>query len=202
MEGNSLENSSDASARLFLAIDVPMDVKEQILSVVPYFNLGKIKPVEPQNLHITVLFFGKTPRDRIDYIIGCLRAVKHTRFKLSLRSVGAFGPAYRVIFASVDSGRKDLIDLYTKTKEAMDRSKIGFDHKEFSPHVTIARAKEKIPSIAIDKLCEEYDGQGFGSFDVDHMVLKESILIDGDTTYGGDGTHRYKDIATFRLGDE
>ncbi|MCX5797712.1 MAG: RNA 2',3'-cyclic phosphodiesterase [Elusimicrobia bacterium] len=95
------------------------------------------KWVEPENLHLTLRFFGETPLDRIPELEALLRrAAQRPRFDISFGSVGAFNSwdDPKVVWVGVGSGAAELGAL----AEALGAAEEG---RPFSAHLTIGRRR-------------------------------------------------------------
>ena len=101
--------------------------------------------VQPDNLHVTVKFFGETLESRVDEIRRAVERAVSTRpvFDLDIRGVGAFPNmrAPRVLWAGV-GGDLDALTALVKCVEAAVVP-LGFpqEEKPFHPHLTVARVQ-------------------------------------------------------------
>ncbi len=167
--------------RAFLAIDVEDNeiVRKFVELEKKLLNTGALlKPVEPENFHITIKFLGEISEKEIPLIREIV--IKHTKFfkpfEISFEGVGAFPSiSYpRVIWVGIVKNREKLSNLASNI--SADLEKTGF-HKEsrgFHPHVTIARVKK--PSSQLKKTINEFQGESFGQMVVRAIRLKKSVL--------------------------
>ena len=103
--------------------------------------------VQPDNLHVTVKFFGETPESRVD---GIRRAVERAvsarpSFDLDIRGVGAFPNmrAPRVLWAGVGGDLDALTALVECVAAAVVPLGFPQEEKPFHPHLTVARVKRE-----------------------------------------------------------
>ncbi len=168
--------------RLFLAIDLPGPVKEnlereltEIKREYPQFSW-----VSPENYHITVHFFGET--DKVEKIKKKTEDLLYDQesFYLYATSAGLFINSKIVIYLNFRKERK-LESLVKKIKE-------GFDHefqnkKKFVSHLTLARCR--IPSkqqyFVLKKRLEKIEMDL--SFPVNKITLFQSVLGGKKPTY-------------------
>lgn len=115
--------------RIFFSVNLPERVKNRLVSLYSFFD-GKIKFVEKDNLHITLLFLGDVDPDKIAERVN----VNHQKFRAKLSSVAIFSK--RVIVVKVDDGG-NLKALNEKLKEQLD-----VKDKPYKPHITIGRIKK------------------------------------------------------------
>ena len=150
--------------RLFIAINLPEKIKKQIRA-----ELKKIRPkfandirfLKPDNWHITLVFLGYQP---VEKIIGILRAIKtaarnFSGFKIELSDL-SYGPpdkAPRMIWinGSLRTSRK-LSKIKTSLENNLEENGVNFhqDYPIFRTHITLARfsavtksESEKLPKI-------------------------------------------------------
>lgn len=176
--------------RLFLAIDLPAKVKQQIEN-----QLTPIKKEYPQcswvsqeNYHITLYFFGEI--DKVDRIKERLRDLVFDQkpFHLYSRAMSLFINEKILIYLNFRREKRleELADIILK----------NFNHgsgreRKFVPHLTVARCK--IPSKQqyfvlkkrLEKLIVDAD------FKIEKIILFESVL--------GGKKPVYKEIGRFRL---
>ncbi|HIP62631.1 MAG TPA: RNA 2',3'-cyclic phosphodiesterase [Archaeoglobus profundus] len=173
--------------RLFIAVDLSDELREKINEVCELVGKFKgVKPVEKENLHITLMFLGEVPDRRVEVIKEMLKTVKMEPFKLHLKGIGFFPSASqaRVIWVGVEEGKDEISKLADLIESSM--KKIGFKRdKDFVAHATIARVK----SITAEdrrklmKALEPWLEEDFGWMDVKEFKLKKSTLTPSGPIY-------------------
>jgi len=179
--------------RLFVAVDVGDEVRDKMEDVLNVFKDFKgIKPVERENLHITLMFLGEVPDRRVEVVKEKLGGVKCEQFKISFKGIGFFpSQRFRVVWIGVDEGRERLKELSDSVSNSM-RS-LGFRRdKEFVAHVTVARVKriDQSERERLMRAIEKYRDFEFGEMVVDCFKLKRSILTPKGPIY--EDLHVYK----------
>jgi 2'-5' RNA ligase len=182
--------------RLFAAIKIqPSDEFSRI-----YFNLRKelsnerINWVNPENIHITLKFFGETHKDRIPAINKALTAasLQFEPFSMKIEKTGIFGSSYKpkVIWFGIDDGGA-ISNLAGEVLTQLEKAGWERDRQNFVPHLTIARIKflqnRDRFQIAINRFRESFIQED----EVTCFHLFESILH-------SDGPE-YKKIETYDL---
>ena len=124
-------------ARLFLAIRIPEQVQNEIEKRF-YPLLGrfgkKLKPVLPQNLHITLCFLGEQPLERTEPIRQKLDWISQVpKFEIKLKGAGTF--QNRVLWIGIPRASAQLKTLARKAAQALKTK------PEKKAHLTIARNK-------------------------------------------------------------
>ena len=144
------EDKHSFEKRLFIAIDIPETVKNDIYSCAAGL-FGKdrsIRIVPASNIHVTLRFLGNTNIGKIEKIE---KAVKMTadsfkRFKYMITgSVNAFPglSSARVVFLEIGDGNIQISEIYNLLDNNLSKVKIRKEGRKFSPHITIARIRDK-----------------------------------------------------------
>ena len=139
----------------------------------------KIKWVEPDNIHVTLKFFGETPDHHIPGINLALReAAKNiSAFSFGLEHIGIFGSSYkpRVIWMGIeDEGA--ITALAEEVFRQLEIIGIKKDRQNFVPHLTIARIKSVINKEQFQNVIKKYREGSIQKEEVNTFHLFESIL--------------------------
>lgn len=167
--------------RVFIAVDIPDgEVKEKILEFQRTISQtgADLKPVEPENIHITLRFLGDVTTAMVEGLRTELDRIQFSPFRIALKGVGVF-PDHRrinVVWVGVDEGNVGLVDLYGKINRALGRIGIPPDMRGLSPHITVARVRSGRNRDALSKTVAELVDTEFGSFEVASFHLKQSTL--------------------------
>jgi|BEDMetMinimDraft_2_1075160.scaffolds.fasta_scaffold06202_4 2''-5'' RNA ligase len=166
--------------RCFIAVDISDDkIIERLNNVASMLNLRGVKPVERENLHITLKFLGEINESFVEELKIALKKVKFMKFNVHVYGLGAFPKINnpRVIWAGIKEGFQELITLYNLVNDSIKNEGLRFEKdKEFHPHVTLARVKFRENIKEVIKIINEYLNEDFGSFEVKSFCLKQSIL--------------------------
>lgn len=175
--------SGEQEWRLFFAVPLAAGLRERVAQVVARLIpvAGKVKWVEPENLHFTLKFLGEMPVTVVDGLGQVARqvAARHAAFTLHILGVGAFPrPAEaRVIWLGSAEGGEALTALAMDLEEALARTGLApRERRPFKPHLTIGRnnAPGRTPGLA-----EALGAQAqvdIGPMVVDSFVLMRSQL--------------------------
>lgn len=144
-ESGSKENFGK---RLFLAIDIPEFVKDDIHKFVSILlgRDGQIRVLPSLNIHITLKFLGNVADDEIKKIeeASIIAAGKFKRFEYGIGSeLGAFPSKKkaRVIFLGIGMGGDYICRIYDELEKSLEGIKINREKREFFAHITVARTK-------------------------------------------------------------
>jgi len=168
--------------RSFLAIELPEAIRRKIEEVQKELKLSHadVRWVNPENIHLTLKFFGNIDESRIDPIVKSLEGPIQTTspFSVSIRGMGSF-PHFknpRVIWMGLKEGKEVLVALQKGVDGEL--KKIGFEPEErdFNPHLTLGRTKSNRGRDELIGRMEKYQEEEFGNFRVERVVLLKSEL--------------------------
>ena len=160
--------------RLFLAIEMPAEVKE-ILSTLRQ-DIAGVRWVPPEQLHLTLLFLGELAPENLDRLCNALATIAIAPFTLTFDRTGCFPrpAAPRILWAGIKP-HPALSRLVLLSREAAADCGVLVDEKPFSPHITLARSKQPAPSQATDFSGRPIIDKKL-SMPVDRFILYQSTL--------------------------
>lgn len=103
------------------------------------------KRVPDHNLHLTLLFLGDQPADRLDEIVGVAENLRAARFGLVLDRFGWFARA-RVAWLGGEAPSAGRA-LSAQLGAGMTALGLRIDERPFAPHVTLFRQVRKRPTF-------------------------------------------------------
>ena len=154
--------------RAFVAVEVPPPSGESHRGPAPE--------------HLTLLFLGEIPRERVDPISDALRPVSANAapFHLTLEGVGAFPSAERprVVWTGATEGASELVRLANDVREALATEGDPTRRESaFTPHLTLFRVRSSGDfRRARELLTGAVPPPSARRFRVGEFVLKESEL--------------------------
>lgn len=160
--------------RLFIAIDLPETIKDQIqpLQANP---LKGAKWTRPESWHITLHFIGESEEELIKE---ALQEVKGESFSFQLRGVGTFPQSGEpnVLWLGLDAPRA-LTSLHKSIGEALKPHGYVPESRPYNAHLTLARFKELKPSHEdLEKYLHQYSNFETERFEINRFVLYQSEL--------------------------
>lgn len=172
--------------RLFVAIDLPTSVKDQLVSL-SIMLPGNSRQVRRDALHLTLQFLGDgIDEARLDDIRAALARVDGAAFTLALRGVGQFPGSGRrptqVLWAGVDAP-PGLYALAAQVESAL--AAVGFppDGRPFRPHITLARVQPPVFGRDLGMFFEQNTDFATDPFHVDSFMLYASQLTPQGPVY-------------------
>jgi 2'-5' RNA ligase len=160
--------------RLFTAIDLPHDVQGQLGVLLDRLRpAAKLSWSAVEKLHITTKFIGEWPEDRLDEIRRALGKVTAARATtIAVRGLGWFpNPRNpRAFWAGVEGG-EELKSLARATGQAVEAIGVPVEDREYTPHLTLARIRERVPIDALMRTIAALQSADFGSFKASSFYL-------------------------------
>lgn len=159
--------------RLFIAVEILDDLREKIALLQKGIPSEGLKMVEKENLHITLAFLGEVEEGKKDKLVRALGNIGCEKFGMKLSGMGAFpsGSYIRVVWVGVES--EGLKKLHAQINEALRA--LNFKTESYSPHLTLARVKEK-PSAELRAFIARNKEIQLGECEVKEFCLKKSTL--------------------------
>jgi len=156
--------------RLFFAVDLPDDLRRKIVGIQSEIALPNVKLVEPENLHITLLFLGD--REDVDYTLSRASAVKFEPFAYRITGVQVFPNLnfMRSIVFKVQP-RAPFANLHKQLKKLLN---VGSDG--YQPHITLGRVKYRSNEDKLISFITKYSSYISQEYEAKAFKLKKSIL--------------------------
>ncbi len=126
--------------RLFIAIDLPEEIRKLVNPILNQVPVGKPAPID--QLHLTLKFIGEFPEQNLPVLKKTLQELKTSNFFLKLKGVGCFPSEKRprVLWMGFEESAA-LQGLQKSIDQALKELKIPPDDRPFHPHLTLARIK-------------------------------------------------------------
>lgn len=164
--------------RLFTAIDLPDQILRNLEEL-----LNKLRPTArinwspPANLHITTKFIGEWPEGRLDELTRALAGMApRAPVPVEVRRVGFFPNPHspRVFWCGIEA--PGLERLAADTDEITSGLGIASESRVFSPHLTLARIKERLDLQPLREAIAALPSLDFGLFEARNFFLYQSKL--------------------------
>ncbi|MCS7133685.1 MAG: RNA 2',3'-cyclic phosphodiesterase [Candidatus Caldarchaeum sp.] len=173
--------------RAFFAVDLE---DEAVISNISSFQREVLraggeglKPVERENLHITLIFLGEINEPEVAVASRALETIEAKPFEIEFRGAGYFpgGGRVNVVWVGVKAGAEELKNLHNQLKSKLRNLRL--ENEKFVPHVTVCRVKFiKNRNSLLEVLSKNVDTL-FGKQRVEKVVLKKSVLTASGPIY-------------------
>jgi 2'-5' RNA ligase len=187
--------------RSFIAVELSPNVRARAAQLIKALSAAeaKISWVQPQNLHLTLVFLGDVPLEEVPQICHAMnRAVAELPpFDLEVRGAGAFPDAARprTVWLGVRRGEEEMIALHASLETAL--ADVGYrpEGRRFRPHLTLGRVRQapRNSSVLIRLLEEHQD------YLADVMSVSDITLFSSELTKDGP---IYDPLGTAELGGQ
>jgi 2'-5' RNA ligase len=136
-----------ANRRLFFALWPTAGVRERLAAEVQaHAALGRAIPA--RNLHVTVVFLGAVPAERVAGVLESVKLTVGVRFMLHLEQV-EFWRRSNLLCLTAQRTPPELSALVGRLRAALRERGFELDeHEKFRPHVTLVRDVARGPAAA------------------------------------------------------
>src|ERR1035437_2791589 len=171
--------------RLFTGLDLPAEVVHNLERLLePLRPPPRIHWSLSANLHLTTKFIGEWPEERLGEMKAALAALEsQPAIAVDIRKVGFFPNPHapRVFWCGIDA--PGLEALANHTDGATAALGIARETRAFSPHLTLARIKEKVPLQPLREAVVGLASLDFGQFEAASFFLYQSTLRPSGSVY-------------------
>lgn len=179
-----------ARVRTFLAIDLGEEIRDRLVSLQKQLATAgaDVKWVEPENLHITLLFLGEVEqRETLDICRAAQKAIVDLQaFPLSIEGTGAFPNLRRprTLWVGVGVGAQEVGALHDAIEAPLlEMGSYRRETRAYVPHVTLGRVTgERSDDDALAKMLATHKTWSAGETTVREVhVMRSELSPDGPT---------------------
>ena len=176
--------------RLFVAVDIPPEMKESIASIC--HGLPGTRWVPPEQIHLTIRFIGEVEGTMFNQIASCLADVISDSPLLKIQGIGHFPPRRkpRVLWIGVENNEM-LIRLRNRIESTLVKNGLTPESRKFSPHITIARFKDP-PLKRVADYMSAHSLFALPPFQINEFHLYSSILTSSGAVHHIEETYPLK----------
>lgn len=153
--------------RLFTAIDIPEQIRHELGGAIARLRESAVaRWNHPDKLHITTKFIGEWPEDGLSDLQAALRSVGSPGpMEIGVGGLGWFPNARHphTLWAGVEAP-EPLQTLAHSTEAALAALGVAVEDRKYSPHLTLARLRERTDVAALRRAVEALGEPQFGSF--------------------------------------
>jgi 2'-5' RNA ligase len=173
--------------RTFLAIDVGEDIRARLISLQEQLAIiaSDVKWVEPENLHVTLLFLGEVEqRETLAICRAAQKAVaKLPAFTMAVEGAGCFPNPRRprTLWVGVGAGSAEVVAVHDAIeKPLLDMGNYRRETRGYVPHVTLGRVRGEGPNDELAKALAKHKSLSAGEVVVnDVRVMSSELTSDG-----------------------
>jgi len=178
---SSQETKKMTQKRLFAAIPVPYfkEYEKSLDKLKALMIHDKINWIKPEQMHLTLHFFGLTETDKIPDINELLEnaAKNNTVFDLQTSGISCFGSKHSPdIIRIIINENNSLIKLKASINKDLLVSGYITESVKFIPHITIGRIRKVMDVNYFWKVINLFNNDFNKCFKIENLHLYESIL--------------------------
>jgi RNA 2',3'-cyclic 3'-phosphodiesterase len=98
------------------------------------------------SIHMTLVFIGEVPNDRVDEVVSAGRRVNANAFTLMIDRLG-YWPHNRLVWAGPSSDPANLVELVQTLQENLGQSGFALEPRAFKAHTTLIRNAQTAPAV-------------------------------------------------------
>jgi len=138
--------------RTFLAVDLGKTVRDRAVALQQRLaRVGtEVKWVEPENLHVTLLFLGEVDDRETPRVcrIASDCTASHASFSMSIESVGCFPNPRRprILWIGVGEGAQPLRAIHDELETPLAALGYRREERRYTPHATLGRVRGDRPT--------------------------------------------------------
>lgn len=177
--------------RIFIAINLPEEIKEELLNYQKNWPELPVKWIKKESLHITLIFLGYISDEELPKIIKIIKEVskRHSPFSINLTKI-CYGPPKKIPPRMVwIEGEKseELGKLQKELENALFSVSIKElkepENRPYTPHITLGRIRQLEFRQIEPEERPEIDEDISINFEVKSIELMESHLSKGGAEY-------------------
>ena len=160
--------------RLFIAIELPGDVKKTLARLRADIPGARWVPVE--QLHLTLSFLGEVDNATTKLLVDKLAQIKASEFNIRFAEAGCFPNQRQPRVLWVGLKPEPLLNnLASMVRNVALSCNIPQEERPFSPHITLARIRQQVKQ-PITAFFDLYQKQELPSIPVREFILFQSQL--------------------------
>jgi len=168
--------------RTFIAVDLDKAVRNR--TIVLQETLMKagteVKWVEPENLHVSLLFLGEVGDREVVDVCRVVEEVakEHPSFLMSVETAGCFPNPRRprVLWVGVGEGTQPLCAIHDALETPLLELGYRREERKYSPHITLGRVKSDRPTEKLASALAQHAGWKGGEIQVRELLVMGSKL--------------------------
>ncbi|MBN1520936.1 MAG: RNA 2',3'-cyclic phosphodiesterase [Candidatus Aureabacteria bacterium] len=157
-------------------------------AVYPFLSLKELRPVKPENGHITLKFLGPTQEEIIPDILKKAeeRLKGEVSFSTRLKGFGVFPnkKRARVLWLGFDDSEGKMRKIAGEVDKALERFGYKRELRLFQPHMTIARVKKTLTPESCERIQKKIEEKMYvEKIKIDMITFFESVLTPQGPNY-------------------
>ena len=149
--------------RTFIAIELNQDIRARLVALQRSLATAApdVKWVEPENLHVTLLFLGEVDDRELPAVCRAVQdaVAAQPAFPLTVRSAGCFPNVRRprVLWVGIAQGLHEVVAIHDAVESPL--LALGcyrHEDRRYTPHVTLGRRRSEGPAAALGRALAQH----------------------------------------------
>jgi 2'-5' RNA ligase len=177
------------TVRTFIAIELPGDVRQYVAECEDRLRRAgaDVRWVRPDRIHLTLLFLGEVPADRLADLEAAVRSAAGSFGPLTLQAAGAgrFPPrgAPRIIWIGIEEPTGGLVRLQKAVADAAADFAEKREDRAFAAHLTLGRVRSGRGARELSTVLDKMAAEVGPTFEAREVVIFKSELSPQGPTY-------------------
>jgi len=172
-----------ARIRTFIALDLGKPIRDKLVALQE--ELGRagteVKWVEPDNLHVTLLFLGEVDDREVPAVCQVVGQGAETQaaFPLTVSGVGCFPNPRRprTIWAGIGQGTQEVVAVHDALETPLlELGCYRREERQYTPHVTLGRTRSERPMDKLAQAIAKHQGWQGGDTVIREVQVMSSQL--------------------------
>jgi 2'-5' RNA ligase len=168
--------------RTFIAVDLDPAVRKRTVALQETLKKTgtEVKWVEPENLHLSLLFLGEVEDREVVEVCRIVSETtqQHANFLMSVETAGCFPNPRRprVLWVGVGQGAQPLCQIHDALEIPLLDLGYRREERKYSPHITLGRVKSDRPTEKLASALAQHAAWKGGEFQVRELRVMGSKL--------------------------
>jgi 2'-5' RNA ligase len=169
--------------RTFIAIPIDKTIRDRVVALQELLGRAgvDVKWVEPENLHVTLLFLGEVEDRTVPAICKAVAdcAGPHAPFTMSVETAGCFPSSRRprTLWVGVGQGQQEVVALHDDLElSLLELGCYRREERQYTPHITLGRVKGNRPADRLATALARQSGWQGGQVAVRELLVLSSEL--------------------------
>jgi len=176
--------NNDKSHRLFVAIELPQQVREKLASICNDVAQKKLflgRCTRPENIHLTLKFLGEVAESVVPEVDAALKTISFQSGVARLGSLDVFPTREKIRILFIHFLCPELVQLAQRIEDIL-ADRFEPEARLFKSHVTLARIKSIDNKKEFLREIDEFTVSPM-QWSIDSFVLKRSVLTQEGPVY-------------------
>jgi 2'-5' RNA ligase len=175
--------------RTFIAVDVGKENRDRIVSLQESLARSgtEVKWVEPENLHVTLLFLGEVDAREVPRVCQIVQEGVAARpaFSMTVGGVRSFGNPRRprTVWVGITEGAEQLVAIHDALEPPLEELGYRREERRFTPHITMGRVRSDRGADALAAALAKRADWAAGDVTVDEILVMGSELTSDGPVY-------------------